>query len=187
MKKSITFILALPLIFFSSQGWAWHDETHLAIARAAGYEKWYNTAHADIAEIKAGDVEKKNHYVNNTPGTVVTVDTLLKQADLYNNSDDEMGHLYGAIIASIREYRTTTKKGRYTECHLAFSAHYDGDLSMPLHNTLYNAYNQKNHTTSDGIIENEVLDNLSKIEIYLIEIQSKEDLVRETPESAICQ
>ncbi len=187
MKKSITFILALPLIFFSSQGWAWHDETHLDIARAAGYEKWYNAAGADITKIRAGDVEKKNHYVNNTPGTVDTVDTVLKQADLYNNPDDEMGHLYGAIIASIREYRTTTKKGKYAEYHLAFCAHYDGDLSMPLHNTLYNAYNRKNHTATDGIIENEVLDNLSKIEIYLIEIQSKEDLVWEIPESPICQ
>ena len=39
MKKSITFVLALILITFSSQTCAWHDETHLAIAKAASYEE----------------------------------------------------------------------------------------------------------------------------------------------------
>jgi hypothetical protein len=72
MKKAFTFILAVIFLIFSSQAWAWHDETHLAIAKAAGYEKWYNAAGADITKIKAGDVEKKNHYVSNPPGTTVT-------------------------------------------------------------------------------------------------------------------
>jgi hypothetical protein len=50
---------------------------------------------------------------------------------------------------------------------------------MPLHNTLYNEYNRKHHTATDGIIEDEALGNLSKIDIYPIEIQSEEDLSRE--------
>jgi hypothetical protein len=84
-----------------------------------------------------------------------------------------------AIVQSIREYRITTKKGKYAEYHLAFCAHYVGDLSMPLHNTLYNEYNRKYHTIIDGIINDEELDNLSKIEVYPIEIRSEEDLTRE--------
>ena len=86
---------------------------------------------------------------------------------------------YGAIIASIREYRTTTLKGKYAEYHLAFCAHYVGDLSQPLHNTLYNDYNRQNHTATDGIINDEVLYNLPLIEVYPIDIHSEEDLAKE--------
>jgi hypothetical protein len=179
MKRTIAFLMSLTLWMFSATGWAWHDETHLAIAKAAGYEKWYNAAGADITKIKAGDVEKKNHYVNNSPGTVVTAEMVLDQADRYNKPLDLKGHLYGAIIASIREYRTTTLKGKYAEYHLAFCAHYVGDLSQPLHNTLNNDYNRQNHTATDGIINDEVLYNLPLIEIYPIDIHSEEDLAKE--------
>ena len=89
------------------------------------------------------------------------------------------GHLYGAIIASIRQYRTTTQTGKYAEYHLAFCSHYVGDLSQPLHNTLYNDYNRRNHTATDGIIEGEALYNLALIEVYPINIQSEEDLAVE--------
>lgn len=180
MRKTIDKIGALVVIlFFTSQAWAWHDETHLAIAKAAGYEKWYNAAGADITKIKAGDVEKKNHYVNNPPGAIVIAEMVLKQASRYNRSLGLKGHLYGAIVSSIREYRETTLTGKYAEYHLAFCAHYVGDLSMPLHNTLYNDYNRKNHAATDGIIEEEVLYNLPLIEVYPITIKSEEDLARE--------
>ena len=85
-------IYTLPVL-----GWAWHDETHLAIAKAAGYEKWYNAAGADITKIKAGDVEKKNHYVNNSPRTIVTTVMALDQITSYNDPGNINGHLYGAI------------------------------------------------------------------------------------------
>ncbi len=180
MRNVIKYLAPLAmLLLFTVQAWAWHDETHLAIAKAAGYAKWYNAAGADITKIKADDVEQKNHYVNNPPGTTVTPEMVLEQATRYNDPSHEKGHLYGAIIQSIREYRTTTKKGKYAEYHLAFCAHYVGDLSMPLHNTLYNAYNRKNHTATDGTINDEVLDILSKIRIDPIEIQSESDLAKE--------
>jgi hypothetical protein len=107
MKKSITLILAFSICTLPALGWAWHDETHLAIAKAAGYEKWYNAAGADITKIKAGDTEKKNHYVNNPSRTIVTTEMVLDQVVLYNIPDDEKGHLYGSILGSIMEYRTT--------------------------------------------------------------------------------
>jgi hypothetical protein len=179
MKKALSCLLTLALLALPSLGWAWHDETHIAIAKVAGYAKWYNATGADMAKIKAGSIEGGNHYVNNPPGTVVTPELVLEQAALYNKPDDEKGHLYGAIIASLRECRTTTRKGKYAEYHLAFCAHYLGDLSMPLHHMLYNAYNRKYHTKIDGIINNEVLDNLDRIKIYPIEIKSEQDLARE--------
>ena len=33
---------------------------------------------------------------------------------------------------------------------------------------LYNAYNRRNHTTTDGIIENEVLNNLSTLSSFWV-------------------
>jgi len=113
MRNSLCVIILLICnILFSSPVGAWHDETHIAIAKAAGYEKWYNAAGADITKIKAGDIENKNHYVHNPPDTGVTAAMVLDQVDRYNKSLDLKGHLYGAIIASIREYRTTTQTGK---------------------------------------------------------------------------
>lgn len=184
MKKAFTCFLTLALLTLPASSRAWHDETHIAIAKVTGYYKWFNATGADMAKIKAGNVESKNHYVNNPQGTVVTPAMVLEQAALYNKPYDRKGHLYGAIIASLREYRTTTRKGKYAEYHLAFCAHYIGDLSMPLHNTLYNAYNKQHHATIDGIINDEVLGHLDRIKIYPIEIKSEEDLAREVAKIA---
>ncbi|BBO85020.1 hypothetical protein DSCO28_55860 [Desulfosarcina ovata subsp. sediminis] len=172
-------MIFLTLWIFPAPTWAWYDETHLAIAKAAGYEKWYNAAGADITKIKAGDAEQKNHFSNNPPGTIISPEMVLEQASRYNDPNDTPGHLYGAIIASIREYRTTIRTGKYAEYHLAFCAHYVGDLSQPLHNTLHDSFNKKVHVATDGIIEDEVLNNLSLIEIYPIKIESETDLPRE--------
>ncbi|MBR9986265.1 MAG: hypothetical protein KFF68_10165 [Desulfosarcina sp.] len=179
LKRSNTWLLALWICFHPALGLAWHDETHIAIAKAAGYEKWFNAAGADITKIKAGDIEKRNHYVYNPSTTIVTAQMVLGQADRYNVPHDTQGHLYGAIIAATRAYRTTTQSGKYAEYHMAFCAHYVGDLSQPLHNILYSPYNQQYHTATDGIINHEVLNNLSLIEMYPIEIRSEMDLANE--------
>lgn len=169
-------LIILSIVAFPSVAKAWHDETHLAIAKAAGYAKWYNAAGADITKIKAGDVERKNHYVNNPAGTVVTARMVLDQVRHYNNRRDEKGHLYGAIIAAIRAYQAATAKTKYANYHLAFCAHYVGDLSQPLHNTAYNDYNRRYHTATDAIIEDEALANLTSIERHPMEIRSETDL-----------
>lgn len=55
-------ILALfCLMSLTGQALAWNDETHLAIAKVAGYKMWFNAAGADIAKIKAGTIESYNH------------------------------------------------------------------------------------------------------------------------------
>jgi hypothetical protein len=167
------------ILNFPTLSHAWHDETHLAIAKAAGYQKWYNAAGADIAKIKAGDKENHNHYANNPPNTTVTPETVLTQINRYNDPADEAGHLYGAIIASLRDYRSAKAEGKYGEYHLAYCVHYVGDLSMPLHNTVYDAFNRQHHAVMDGIVNDEVLDHLERIKIYPIQIKSEDDLVRE--------
>jgi hypothetical protein len=180
MKRSITIaILMFILVLQFHTAWAWHDETHVAIAKAAGYKKWFNATGADIIKVKARWIEKTNHYVNNPRGTVVSAEMVLGQAAAYNRTGDTHGHLYGAIIAAIRDYLKVKKTGRYGEYHLAFAAHYIGDLSQPLHNTAYDDFNREHHSAMDGAVNDEVLDNLDHIKIYDIVIASEEDLARE--------
>jgi hypothetical protein len=162
----------------------WHDETHLAVAKAAGYYKWYNAAGADIAKLKAGQIERTNHYFDNTRKVKVTPSLVLEQVKRYNDPKDTRGHLYGAIIASLRAYFETTEKGKYAEYHLAFCAHYIGDLSQPLHNIPFDKFNKIHHTVNDGIVEDEVLEKISRIKanMYPIKLRPRhfeEDLATE--------
>jgi hypothetical protein len=183
MKKAkypiITLLTILIVIGVSGNSYSWHDETHVAIAKAAGYKKWFNAAGADMLKVKAGFKERLNHYTNNPRGTVVTPRMVFEQIEKYNKKTDVIGHLYGSIIASLREYLKEKQRGKYGEYHLAFCAHYVGDLSQPFHSTLYNSYNRKNHHILESIINDEVLDNLDKIKIYEIKIESEEDLAKE--------
>jgi len=181
MKKLVAHCCLAAVIFtLSIPGFAgaWHDETHLAIARAAGYAKWYNATGADMAKLKAGDLEGNNHYVNNPLDAVVTPQMVLEQIGRYNQLE-ETGHLYGAIIASLRDYRKQLEEKKYAEYHMGYCAHYVGDLSMPLHNIVYDDFNETYHSQMDGIINDEVLENLSRIEIYPIKIESEADLAKE--------
>jgi hypothetical protein len=179
-KYPIIFLLTVLFITsFAGNSYSWHDETHIAIAKAADYKKWYNATGADMAKLKAGKIEKLNHYVDNPRGTIVTPEMVLQQANKYNKTNDTTGHLYGAIIASVRDYLKAKNTDKYGEYHLAFCAHYVGDLSQPLHNTIYNSYNRKYHQTTDGIINDEVLDNIGRIKIYPIKIESEKDLANE--------
>ncbi len=178
-------ILSLFLSVLSvGTAYPWHDETHLAIAKAAGYKKWYNAVGADMAKIKADRIEKNNHYSNNPKGGEVTPEFVMAQIARYDDPADTDGHLYGAIIASLREYRKTLEMGKYADYHLAFCTHYVGDLSQPLHNHPNDLFNLLRHHSNDGVVENEVLGNTAKITqqmypIVLRESAFEEDLARE--------
>jgi hypothetical protein len=165
--RIIAAALAGHLVAAACAAHAWHDETHLAVARAAGYHKWYNAAGPDIAKQKAGNIEQRNHYCNNNRGDEVTAGTVLGQAAHYNDPSDEEGHLYGAIIAALRGYERSSREGKYAEYHLAYAAHYLTDLSMPLHNTQYDDFNRKRHERNDGIVEKSVLRNVGRIQRHM--------------------
>ncbi len=154
---------------------AWNDETHVAIARAAGYGKWYNAAGADIAKEKADQVEKQNHYCNNSRGKEVTVRQVLEQAERYNRKDDPEGHLYGAIVAALRSYAGSRRDNKYGQYHVAYAVHYLGDLSQPLHSTPFDDYNRDRHAYSDAMVDKQILDNLERINkhIYPVTLRSE--------------
>ena len=179
IRLFIRFILVI-LVFlpFPVSSFAWFDDTRLAVTKAAGYDKWYMAVSADMTKVKMGSREGHNHYVNNPNGTVVTPKMVLDQVKKYDQKDP-VGHLYGAIVSSVRNYIESTKNGKYGEYHLGFCSHYVGDLSQPLHNTLYNSYNRRYHLTFDGVVNDEVLANLGNIRIYSITINSEQDLAKE--------
>lgn len=175
-RPKITAIFALVLILAATgPAAAWYEETHLAVAKAAGYGKWYNAAAADIAKAKMGAREGHNHYHMSPHGTVITPEMVFEQARRYDRIDFE-GHLYGAIIASFRDYLKTRKAGKYAENQMAYLIHYVGDLSMPLHHSPSSAFSRKYHAANDGIIDQEVLENLKKIRVYDLSIGSEQDL-----------
>lgn len=182
MRNAIFLLLILQVT--AGTPWAWHDQTHMAIAKAAGYPHWYNAAGADMTKIKAGNIEEKNHYFDNDHNVTVTAKTVLDQTSLYNSPNDEEGHLYGAIISSLREFKSTKLVGKYAEYHMAFAVHYIGDLSQPLHNITYDSFNKAHHSINDGIVEAEALDQIGEIQKNMYEINLRprhfeEDLVKE--------
>jgi hypothetical protein len=50
---------------------------------------------------------------------------------------------------------------------------------MPLHNTVYNAFNRRNHLAIDGTVNDEVFENLARIKIYPMVIESEDGLAEE--------
>jgi molybdopterin-biosynthesis enzyme MoeA-like protein len=85
----LRFAFLLVLTFsLSGTSWAWFDKTHIAIAKAAGYKQWFNAAGADMAKIKAGALEERNHYFNNYNNTNVTAAMVIDQAKRYNDPLD---------------------------------------------------------------------------------------------------
>ena len=179
--KIFSVLMLLSLLFLTVPAFGWHDKTHLAISQAAGYENWYNAAAPDVTRIKAGGVEDTNHWFNNTDEVYVTDKMVKNQVNRYNDPADQDGHLYGAIIHSLRDYKRLRQSGKYAENHLAFCAHYIGDLSNPLHNAPDDLFNKKHHSKNDGIVEFSVLNNIGYIQrnMYEIQIENERDLARE--------
>ncbi|MFO7963632.1 MAG: hypothetical protein R6U50_06915 [Desulfobacterales bacterium] len=174
-SRATVLLLFLPLLWLPDLAGAWYDETHIAIAKAAGYKKWYNAAAADLVKVKAGRRESLNHYSANPHDRVITTEMVFEQAEKYDKLTFS-GHLYGAILGSLRTYIEEASRGEYPENHMAFCAHYIGDLSQPLHNTEYNAYNKRCHSLTDGRINADVLKHLDKIAIYPISLDSEKDV-----------
>ena len=188
--KYVKFRLAIVLSFvllFTLQAQAWHDHTHLAICKAAGFDMWYHCAGPDIAKIKAGNIESYNQWFNNSAEAEITPQMVLDQVERYNQRNklvDTEGHLLGAIIASLRAYDKDLRSGKYAQYNLVYCAHYISDLSMPLHNIAYDDFNEQHHNANDGTVEDTILNEPEKITryMYTVNLSNKDfetDLARE--------
>jgi hypothetical protein len=141
-------IIACTISLCPNQTMAWHDATHMAVAKAAGIDNY-----ADMAKEKAGEIEAGNHYNNTPKGVEITPEMVLGQFSDYNKPGDADGHIYGAIVASVNDYLIKGSGSKYARYSLGYAAHYLGDLSMPFHNIAFNDFNKANHTANDGIVE----------------------------------
>lgn len=145
--------LTFACLVTSSPALAWNDITHMAVMKAAGLDNdAYLAVGADMAKEKAAGREDGNHYCDNKQGVVVTADKVLDQVPEYNCRCGE-GHVYGAIVAALNDYRERKNRNKYARYPLGFAAHYIADLSMPLHNVEYNDFNKSNHSANDGVVE----------------------------------
>ena len=181
--------LSCLIVFLHSAAFGWYDKTHVSIAKAAGYDRWFNAVGADIAKIKAGNIEAYNHICNNNENREVTAALVHAQVPRYNDPRDAEGHLYGAIIAALREYKKSTLAQKYAEYHLAYCAHYVGDLSQPLHNFPNDEFNRRFHLKNDGIVDEEVMKHHGRIAenmhpIVLRPEKFEDDLAREIAQLA---
>jgi len=180
IKRFISLALFTVVLVHVHAAFGWHDKTHLAVAKASGYDKWFNAAGADMAKIKAGSIEGYNHYFNNPSNIEITPSLIMKQIDNYNNPRHKEGHLYGAIIASLREYKKARDNGKYAEYHLAFCVHYLTDLSQPLHNVPYDDFNRRYHSANERIVNENILSDIQKIKKQMYEIRLNPDHFEES-------
>jgi hypothetical protein len=184
---ALKIMIVLCILSLASQATAWHDQTHLAICKAAGFDMWYHCAGPDIAKIKAGNIEAYNHWFNNDAEAEITPQIVFDQIEHYNKRNkilDPEGHLLGAIIASLRAYEKDLRSGKYALYHLVYCAHYISDLTMPLHNIAYDDFNEQHHNANDGVVEDTILKEPEKVtgHMYPITLSKKDfeaDLARE--------
>lgn len=183
-------IIVLFILLSASQAWTWHDQTHLTVAKIAGLNSWYNAAGPDLARIKAGNIESYNHWFNNNAEEEVTSRMVLDQIERYNQNNillDTEGHIYGAITASLRAYEKDHSTGKYAQYHLAYCAHYIGDLSQPLHNIRYDLFNQSFHSISDGIVDATIMKESQKITRHMYAVILRPDKFEEDLASEIAR
>jgi hypothetical protein len=174
--RLLKLVIILCALLFAADASAWHDKTHLSICRAAGLDMWYHCAGPDLAKIKAGNVESYNHWFNNNAEVEITPQLVLSQVGRYNRTLFEAeGHLYGAIIASLRDYKKTRQSGKYALYHLIYCAHYISDLSMPLHNIAYDDFNKERHQVNDGIVEETIFDEPENITKNMYPVKLSKD------------
>ncbi len=180
MKKAVYGLLIFTCLILAGRASGWLDYTHIAIGTAAQFEESYSLAAPDIAKLKAYSREGFNHYCDLLETETVTPELIKEQIPMYNNGSagEKRGHLYGAIVAAVRNYQKAQAQNKFGLYHLSYAGHYIGDLSMPLHNMEYNPFNKAHHLLNDGLLENELKTNTSKIKIVPIAIQNEDDLIR---------
>ena len=137
---------------------AWYDATHIAVMQAsnAPYSSCLAIA-PDVLSIKLTS-EAANHY-SSINKTQITAKDVLEQTERYNQIDKD-GHLYGAIIVSSTHVYDRLVNNVRPDYYYSFLAHYVGDLSQPLHNSPYDAFNRFYHNHIDGLVND--LPNLTK-------------------------
>lgn len=159
-KKSKLLIIPAMLASFGTLSLApltaeaWTDQTHMAIERAAGLSSYQNACAPDVSKtVSAINKLKKNdgqgHFFDaSKPPTRKDVE---EQLEMIGQSRDDSpdGWILGAIINATRKSKAWTEMGRFDDYNYAILGHYCGDLSMPMHMSVYDDFNKKHHLNID--------------------------------------
>jgi hypothetical protein len=183
MKKKTLLLLICFISLSTGHSQAWFDKTHIAIGMLAHFKEAYSLAAPDILKLKSEN-EGPNHYYNNKETTLITKQMIKKQIANYNMKT-KTGNLYGAIIASVRAARDAREVGKdYIINYLAFAGHYIGDLSNPLHNIEFKEFNKNRHQANDGVVDDLIFAEITKLKITEYTINNEDDLIRKIMEIA---
>lgn len=159
-KKSKLLIIPAMLASFGTitvapiTAQAWTDQTHMAIERAAGLSSYQNACAPDVSKAVAGiNKLKKNdgqgHFFDaSKPPTRKDVEDQLEMIGM-SRDDAPDGWILGAIINATRKSKAYTEMGKFDDYDYAILGHYCGDLSMPLHMSVYDDFNRKHHLNVD--------------------------------------
>ena len=144
-------ILSCPITY------AWSDQAHMAIARAAGLRGFHNACAPDVSRLvmKINRFEQtagKSHFFN-TDRVITRQDVYDQILILKHHKNMDKGYILGAIIETMRCAKATTESNHQDDYSYAILAHYVGDLTQPLHIYPYNEFNKKNHLTADNTLE----------------------------------
>lgn len=133
---------------------AWTDQTHMAIERAAGLRSYQNAPSPDVSKTityvnKLKKSDGQAHFFDaSKPPTRKDVEAQLEMIG-YQRDDCPDGYILGAIINATRKAKAQTEMGRYDDYNYAMLGHYCGDLSMPLHMSVYDDFNRAHHLHID--------------------------------------
>ena len=159
-KKSKLLIIPAMLASFGTLSLApltaeaWTDQTHMAIERAAGLTSYQNACAPDVSKtVSAINKLKKNdgqgHFFDaSKPPTRKDVEEQLEMIG-QGRDDAPDGWILGAIINATRKSKAWTEMGRFDDYNYAILGHYCGDLSMPMHMSVYDDFNKKHHLNID--------------------------------------
>lgn len=152
-KKAIPALL-LALSVSMPSAFAWTDQTHMAIERAAGLKSYQNAPAPDVmkADVRINHLPKDDgqaHFfdADHMP-TRADVTKQLTEIGM-NRQQAPDGYLLGAIINATRAAKAQTASGRFDDYYYAVLGHYVGDLSMPLHLSVYDNFNRQHHLAID--------------------------------------
>ena len=159
-KKSKLLIVPAMLASFGAlslapmQAEAWTDQTHMAIERAAGFSGYQNACAPDVSKtvmtinkIKKNDGQGHFFDASKAP-TRADVDTQLEQIGMSRDECPD-GYILGGIVNPTRKAKAWTEMGKFDDYNYAILGHYIGDLSMPLHMSVYDDFNRKHHLNID--------------------------------------
>lgn len=161
-KKFIRCFTALLLTLYllpSAGAFAWTDQAHMAMGKAAGFRRFQNCAGIDIARTVAAinglpQTDEQAHFFNAPADYEITADDAYAQLQDIGKSREECpeGYLLGAILHTVRLCKEKTESGAFDDEYYAVLLHYITDLSQPFHMTVYDDFNRDFHFACDDIL-----------------------------------